>query len=210
MFRITLLSVFIFLWAKCMAFEGAIAFTLESPFDTVYYNLYVNDNYLRIDEKASNEKEIRQITIYNRKTKTINALSPERKQYVLIPYSADNKLENRSSFEIIPSTNFKVLFNKRCMQWRVKNKELQTEVVYWLSSGDYSFFAEFMNNHRRTDNIRDFFVYIPNNEKYLPMIAEERTLTRTLKHRLTVTSITNKKIENSFFAIPSSYYQVEL
>lgn len=208
--RLISLICFIFLAAKCFAFEGTLTFVIESPFDTILYNYTINNNFIRIEEKASNEKQIRQIVIYNRKNKIINILSPERKQYVTISYTPFDLQKQNNTFEIYPSTNYKIINNKRCMQWRVKNKEKQTEVVYWLSSGDYEFLSDFMNNQRRTDNIREFFVHIPNNTKYLPMLAEERTLTRELKHRLMVTSINPKHYDDSFFTIPSDYHQVEL
>jgi len=206
------LSVFCFLLSSvvCSAFEGSIRFILESPFDTVQYTIYVNESFLRIEEKMSTEKQISRITLYNRKTKSIFSLSPERKQYVIVPYSTNKNQEYSSSYEIIPTTNLKIINSKRCVQWRVKNKDHQSEVVYWLCTGDYSFFSDFMNHHNRTDNIRDFFIRIPKNDKYLPLLAEERTLTRELKHRLRTTDIIQKHFDDSFFEISSEYKLIEL
>ena len=119
--RLISLICFIFLAAKCFAFEGTLTFVIESPFDTILYNYTINNNFIRIEEKASNEKQIRQIVIYNRKTKIINILSPERRQYVTISYtpfeSAKTKIIH-SKFTLLLTIRLSTT-NAVCI-WRVK------------------------------------------------------------------------------------------
>ncbi|MCH7657168.1 MAG: hypothetical protein IIB05_02460 [Bacteroidetes bacterium] len=34
------------------------------------------------------------------------------------------------------------IFNYKCYQWRVRNKEKNTEVAYWVFNDDFNFFND--------------------------------------------------------------------
>jgi hypothetical protein len=53
----------------------------------------------------------------------------------------------------------KEILGKNCEQYRVKSKELGSEVTFWVAEGYYSFFPKLLNILKRKDSYSTFLSF---------------------------------------------------
>ncbi len=189
------------------SFEGIIEFRKTNLAEKTYYSYTVKLNKVRIDEKSEDGKTLIATLIVDLSSKEILALSHDRHLYMKREAKTTERIAG--SPKVIRSGNHRFIGDQDCEQWRVKNESDNTEISYWVTKGNYDFFLPLLGVLGRKDKFATFYLSIPDREGYFPVDAVERDLQRNEKGRLEVLKITEKKVEDNLFVVPSNYMQME-
>lgn len=189
--------------AKTDAFEGQIEIVQESSYSISYFTYFVKNDNIRIDKFDSNHI-MEQSLLINIKNKQVYILSPSKKMYTQLDIPKTNQ-PNSENYTVLKTENSRMVGNFQCYQWRVKNKERNTEVAYWVSQNNFYFFDELLRITNSIDNTYEFFEKIPDTQGFFPMLCVERTLLRREKTRTYVVNISDQTIDDQLFKIPSDY-----
>jgi len=207
----TLLTIALFtfcgLGASAQGFEGSIYFTKSNMLDVTQYVYHVKGNLVRIDEMVEGSDELVATLIVNLETEEMIALSHERNLYMQRPTRTDDV--SQKGTEIINGSLQRSIHGLNCSQIRVKNADADREVMYWVTTGNYSFFPKLLNILKRKDNFSTYYMSIPGMENKLPLMAQENTLLREKKGFLQVDKIEAKQLPAAMFAIPAGFEKVE-
>lgn len=187
------------------AFEGSIKFIQETISDTNYYTYYVKGNMVRLDvhSNCSNCEEENRL-LFNIKEGSINALHPKRKLYMTLSAHPFVPVEDKN-FKVIRTKNYKYIHDYKCYQWRVKNKEQNTEVTYWVVDDKFDFFDDFLRLWNRSEKHSKYFLQIPETNGFFPMLSVERTSLRDQKMRLEVLEVNKSELPEEMFLIPDDF-----
>lgn len=188
------------------SFEGKIYFQKKSIADTVYFTYHIKDDLIRIDEYNRFNK-LNKSVIFNISEKTIVALNPQKKLYTNIP--APKSRNSNDNSLITKSNNYRIINGYKCYQWRVKNVSKNTEVAYWVAQHEFKYFDELLRMWHNQDSNLDFFLELPENDGYMPMLSVERTLLRDEKLRFAVVDIQKINIDDGIFKIPNDYTAID-
>lgn len=185
------------------SFEGSIDLIQKSYYDTSYFTYFVKNDHVRIDKFDNNHILIQSLLI-NLKSQDVYILSPSKKLYTKLV--VDNKQNAKDdNYIILKTDNSRMVGDYKCYQWRVKNTQRNTEVAYWVSQNNFYFFEELVRLIDNTNNIYEFFEKIPETQGFFPMLSVERTLLRKEKSRTYVVNISDKKVSDDLFKIPSDF-----
>lgn len=188
--------------ANTIAFEGKIEVVHESLYNTSYFTYFVKNNNVRID-KFDNNHIIEQSLLINLENRQVYILSPTKKMYTQLDVHENNT--SSDNYTILKTENSRMVGDYQCYQWRVKNKERNTEIAYWVSQSNFYFFEDLVKLINTVDNTYEFFGQIPETQGFFPMLSVERTLLRREKSRTYVVNISNSKMSNDLFKIPADY-----
>ena len=184
-------------------FEGSITFIRKSYYDTTELRYLIKNNMIRVDEYDSDSQRIKSLLV-NLEEDRVLAIDPQRKRYRPLHVKSAGRLPD-SSFQIVKTGNFKVINGKKCFQWRVKNRKMNSEIAYWVTNTKFEFFHELINLLKRTERNYLFFEKIPSHKGYFPMLTIERTLVRDERERIVVDKIRQQKLQEDLFRIPDDY-----
>lgn len=193
------------------AFEGNVQLTRQSQYDTTYFVFYVKDSRVRVDEfNASGQ--LNKTLLVDLETESIIALSPALKVYANLSRKiSDTRISPR--FDVIKTSNFKIIEGNKCYQWRVRNRELDCEITYWVMESELSVMQKLYRILDTTENyssIPSYFRHIPDTAGFVPLVAIERNLVREQKQSLLVTSINSRKVPSKLFEIPNDYKSLKI
>lgn len=194
-------------FADAQSFEGSIEFKRIMPNDTAVYVYHVKGDKVRIDEMGSDGKVVEGSMLVNLSDKKMTALSHDRKLFMDRPYKKSDA--PKMKLEVERSANSKFINGQNCTQWRVKNKEKDTEITYWVAEGKYDFFVPLLEIINRKDNFSTYYQQVPDTKGFFPMMAVERSLLRDERGRLQVTKVSAKSLDASLFEVPKSYVKVD-
>jgi hypothetical protein len=197
----------LFLAGFSQSFEGTIEFKRILPNDTSVYVYVVKGQKIRIDELGSDGKTVQGSMLVNIADKKVTALSHDRKLYMDRPFKADDS--PKAKLELDKSENSKFINGFKCNQWRVKNKDKDSEITYWVAEGGFDFFKPLLEVINRKDNFATFYLQLPETTGFFPMLAVERSLLRDEKGRLQVTKVTKKNVDASLLEVPKGYSKVD-
>lgn len=193
--------------AFAQGFEGSIFFTKSNMLDVVQYAYHVKGNKVRIDEMKEGSDKLVATLIVDLESGDMFALSHERNLWMKRPSKdGDAKV---SGAEVKEGSLKRSIHGKNCSQYRVKNKEADRELMYWVTEGDYAFFPKLLEILKRKDNFSSYYLSLPDLDHKLPLMAEENTLLREKKGFLQVDKIEEKELASVMFDIPESYEKVE-
>jgi len=188
---------------KAGSFEGSILMIKESCYDTAFLTYYVSDGRIRI-EKLTSKKQLQNVYIINTENEEVFIVDPAKKLYAKLKRKVP-ETNNESKFAILKTTNFKLINGIKCFQWRVKNREKNTEISYWVTQNNFDFFEKMVKILNQTDLSLEFFSQIPQSLGFFPMLSVERNLVRDEKNRTSVLQINRRSIDSAMFHIPSDY-----
>lgn len=189
--------------ASTEAFEGKIEVVHKSHYDTSFFTYFVKSNHVRID-KFDSDHTIEQSLLINLENKQVYILSPAKKMYTQLEVKT-NSNSNSDNYTILKTENSRMVGDYQCYQWRVKNKERNTEIAYWVSQNNFYFFEDLVKLINNTDNTYEFFGKIPETQGFFPMLSVERTLLRREKSRTYVVNISDNEVSKDLFKIPADY-----
>jgi hypothetical protein len=188
---------------KAGGFEGSILLVKESCYDTAFYTYYVSDGKIRI-ERLTSKKQLQNVYIINTQNEEVYIVDPSKKLYAKLKKKSP-ETNNESKFTILKTANFKSINGIKCFQWRVKSREKNTEISYWVTQNNFDFFEKMVKILNQTDLSLEFFSQIPQSQGFFPMLSVERNLVRDEKNRTSVIQINRKSIDSAMFHIPSDY-----
>lgn len=193
--------------ALAQSFEGSIYFTKSNMVDVTRYAYHVKGNMVRIDEMQEGKDALVAAMLVNLETGETIALSHDRKLYIKRPKGAEVTLP--AGLEVKKGDLQKSIHGRNCSQYRVKSRELDREVTYWVAEGDFAFFPKLLDILKRKDNFSTFYQAIKATDGMFPMTADEMTLLRDKKGFLQVDKIETKKLDAKMFEIPAGFEKVE-
>lgn len=193
--------------AFAQGFEGSIYFTKSNMMDVTQYAYHVKGNMVRIDEMVEGSDKLVATLLVNLETGEMIALSHERNLWMKRP-SKDEDSESGNA-EVKEGTLKRSIHGMNCSQYRVRDKDADREVMYWVTEGDYSFFPKLLSILKRKDNFSTYYMQLEGLENKLPLMAEENTLLRDKKGFLQVDKIEKKKLADALFQIPAGFEKVE-
>jgi hypothetical protein len=193
--------------ANAQEFEGSIYFTKSNTEEATQYAYHVKGNMVRIDEIIDDNDKLVATLLVNLETKEMIALSHERNLYLKRPRTGE--LAPVQGLEVKKGDLEKKLLGKNCEQYRVKSKELNSEVSYWVTEGYFSFFPKLLKILKRKDNYSAFYLSLRDLDRKFPMVANEMTLLRDKKGFIQVDKMEAKKLDDKMFVIPAGFEKVE-
>ncbi|MCF8258550.1 MAG: DUF4412 domain-containing protein [Flavobacteriales bacterium] len=193
--------------ATAQNFEGSIYFTKSNMMDVTRYAYHVKGNMVRIDEMQEGKEDLVAALLVNLETQETIALSHERKLYMKRPKGTP--VETPKGLELKKGELQKSINGRNCSQYRVKSRELDRELTFWVTDGNFDFFPKLLNVLKRKDHYSTFYLSIPDLNGKFPLTADELTLLRDKKGFLQVDKIESKKLDDRMFAIPAGFEKVE-
>ncbi|MBL4585913.1 MAG: DUF4412 domain-containing protein [Flavobacteriales bacterium] len=176
--------------------------------DVTQYAYHVKNNMVRIDEVVEGSDDLVATLLVNLETEQMIALSHERNLYMKRPRKSGRTTASEGSV-VVEGSLKRSIHGINCSQFRVKNKEANREVMYWVSEGDYAFFPKLLSILKRSDNFSTYYMSLPNLENKLPLMAQENTLLREKKGFLQIDKLEKKELADSLFEIPEGFEKVE-
>lgn len=202
------LLVFLFLLVqpseKQEVFQGSINIQKESLYESSFLTYHVKDNMVRIEE-YDEEKELQTVLLADLISRKVIAMNPEKKVYKRIHTRPYSELMTSNNYEVIKTDYRRKVNGFTCYQWRVRNKDLNTEIAYWVINENFSFWDDLLKLLNNSENNYSFYLRIPNNDGFIPVLAVERTLVRNEKVRYSITNIMKSDLDNSLFEVPPDY-----
>ena len=200
--------VFLFGNLNAGEFEGRIKVMKKTYYDTSYFFYSVKDDKVRIDQ-YNQYNRLTNSFILDTDEMSVFALNTNHNIYKeLIPSNPSN-LANQKKYEVIKTDNTKEINGYLCCQWRVRNREKNSEIAYWVTKNGFGFFDDMVKLLNLVGNSSEFFSHIPGNDGFLPILTVERTLVRYEKLRLVVTDVEHTSLSEDIFKIPSGYREFD-
>jgi hypothetical protein len=200
-----LLLITIFQKTIACDFEGNLTIIKETFYDTTYFNFSIQKNMVRIDQKNT-QKQVIQSIIINLDNEKITVLSPNYKLFTYIQSNYRNQ-DNLSNLSILPTQGYKIINGYKCYLWRVRDENLNSEISYWVYSSQYDFFQKVIRILNGTEDYSDLFYSYAQieNSRGIPILSVERTLVREEKSKITITNLSNRKVNPNIFVVPKDY-----
>lgn len=185
-------------------FEGKIFMAYRTIYDTTFYTYNVKDEFVRIDEFDKNKKMTKAL-IVNLKDKSIIAINPSKKLYTTLSTKKEPMTSDTPGFDVIRTTNYMTINGYKCNQWRVRNKEMNCEITYWVAVDKFAFFDDLLRLLNMNEKSLSYFLMIPQPPGAMPMLTVERTLMRDEKNSVAVLQVEEAKMNQSLFQVPKEY-----
>lgn len=184
-------------------FEGIIEFKRTNYYDETNYIYYVSATKVKIDE-LNKEGKVTGTMLVDLKTKEVLAVNHERKLYMEI--KSKPSVKDLSKSQIFKTTEKKEIMGHSCTKWTVSNPDFKSKAAYWvMDDANYFFFNPLLNALNRKDKIALYFMQIPENIGYFPIVGEEVGFDGKLRSKLETTKMVKKKLDPSTFKIPAGY-----
>ncbi len=211
-------SISLFIWVMGMMvmfssrvvaqpFEGTIEFRKATETDTTNYIYYVKGLKVRIDEIGNKSHKAEGTYLIDMDQKEVRALNHERKLYMDQPTPPAPVL--KGVFEIKKGNAVKNLQGYKCTEYTVINREENTQIIYWIADGKFSFFEKLLRQLNRKDKSSVYFLQIQNIKNTFPMLSVQTNIDGKDEIRLEVTKIVKKEIDTNMFEIPKGYSKFE-
>jgi hypothetical protein len=203
----------IILSASVFAFEGNIQLIKQSHYDTTYLIFYIKDSKARVDE--FNERgQLTKTLLINLNSGNIIALSPALKLFTDVTHHNKEMVsKSNRQYSVIKTSNYKMIEGKKCFQWRVRNRLLDSEITYWVMESDNQMMGKLyaiLNSTENYSSISSFYLQIPETNGYVPILAVERNLVWEEKQSMHITSINERKVSGRLFEIPKDYKNLRI
>jgi hypothetical protein len=184
-------------------FEGQIAVRRVSVYDTTFYSLKVKNHKVRIDEHCTRHSNDNYFLIDLHKCKTL-VVNQEMQAFKVLESSKQAKLPD-SELKVTKTSNYKQINGYTCYQWRIRHEAANLELVYWVTKAPFDYASTLFCHFGDLKQYGKFFERIPGSSGYIPILLEERTLTRQLKASVQIESIQSKPVDRILFSIPDNF-----
>jgi hypothetical protein len=184
-------------------FEGTIEFTRKNYFDETKYIYHITSSKVRIDE-LDKDLKVTGTMLVDLKTKKVIAINHDRKLHMEI--TSKPSVKDLSKSETFKTTEKKNILGLNCVKWTVSNPDYKSKAEYWVvEDGSYFFFKDLLTALNRKDKVALYWMQIPENSGFFPIVGQEKGFDGKLKSKLSATKMTKKKIDESKFKIPAGY-----
>jgi hypothetical protein len=193
--------------ASAQNFEGIIEFKKQTGKNEVNYVYYVKGNKVRIDEFASETRNVEASFILGLKDSSMIYLNHKRKMWgTRKPSSA---LAAPAGCVATQTKNVKEIFSYKCTEYIVKNAADSTEVSFYIAPGKFTFFAPMMKLLNRQEKFATYLLAVPLKDGAMPLLAVEKDLAGNEKSRLEVTRLEQKTLADGMFLTPKDFTEVK-
>jgi len=185
-------------------FEGEIIFIKQDNLDTSYISYQIKGNKVRFEE-LNNRKQVDNYIIADLNKKNILAINPKRKLYVSLPVYQWNNVPDTINYQTTKTGNHKTIKGFNCFQWRIINKQEDTEVQFWAPENHFDFYLNFLQIINQPVKTSIYYLNSPGIYSKLPFEYNERSLLRELRMHMEVLSIEKKSLQDALFEIPQGF-----
>lgn len=188
-------------------FEGEIMYIKTSYSDTLYYVYTIKDSCVRIDEYDKFNRPSRAY-IVNLQDESVMIVNPNKQLYAKMEHLPQK--EDSQNLEVISTGNYKYINGYKCSQWRVRNIASNSEITYWVAGENFNFYTPMSQIAMSIEDYFLFFKALPNAKMKggMPMLIENKTLTRASKATISVIGIKPHNVDPSVFSL-SQYQKFE-
>ncbi|MBN2669771.1 MAG: DUF4412 domain-containing protein [Bacteroidales bacterium] len=187
-------------------FKGIVEYVEYTPFDTVYYKVYISDGKIRVDAFDSKEEvNADKILIYDLKNQKIFAMKPSQQIYKTLNAEKEGSISIEGCEVKINQRNYRMINGYKCVQYRVINKIENTDVTYWIPEEDFPFYYQMVSMKHSLKRVHKYFYMLPNYQVAFPMHTVERTMLREEKSSYKVIQMNETPLSESIFTIPEGY-----
>ena len=204
---LTVVFAFSALISSAQQFQGSVYFTKSNMKDFTNYVYHVKGDMVRIDEMVEGSNDLVATLLVDLEKEEMYALSHERNLWMKRPNKDGNPVAD--GVEIKEGTLKRSIHDKICRQIRLKKKEDDRELMFWVTEGEYAFFPKLLKVLKRKDYFSTYYLNIDGIDEMMPLMAEENTLLREKKGFLQVDRIEVKELPDSMFKIPEDYEKME-
>jgi len=200
-----LLSLILLLTSLVLhAFEGELVLQRHNVYDSTIIKYYVKGDLIRMDV-FNHQQKLQKSYLINEKENRVYLINARKKLFKEIPYSSFDSKSQAGNPAIIKTGNTKIIDGLKCEQWRVRNTEKNSEITYWVTKDRTLYTPKYLSLITASDNIVNSFSIIPDADGFTPLFIVERTLVRSEKESIKVSSFSAKPLAQSFFTIPKDY-----
>lgn len=185
-------------------FEGVIEFE-QQKHDTTTYAFFVKGDLVRIEEYDA-KGNVTGVQLVNLHTEKVVALNTQRKIFINIKNTAPLP---EVDLDIQKTNETKRIDGYMCSKVMVNDKSNGASAEYWMTKGDFAFFAELIRVLNRKDPIS---LYLFKTGLASGEFAVESTYTKPDGKRgvaLKTKRIESKELKGSLFDIPKGYTELE-
>lgn len=203
------IALLTFTTAVFAQFEGSIEFRFETKKDTTTNIYYVKSHNVKLDQIGKKSGKVEGSFVFDLNAKSIKFVNPARKVW------GDHKSETppsvKGTCEVTKGKTTKMVGGKMCTEYTVKNIEENTQIVYFITTEKFDFFAPLVKLWNRKDKQSIYFNKITDLPKgAMPMLSHETTLdTKMQVSKLEVIKIEKKTIDAATVSVPSDYKKFE-
>ena len=187
--------------SKAIAFEGHITFVQSTSYDTLWLRYSIKGDKIKIN-KYDRDNNLLQCLLVDISEEQVTAVDYKQKLYRPLDLEQEDLSEEKKKYTIIQTNNFREVNGIKCYQWRVRHRESNSEVAYWVTRRNFDFFHDLIKLLERSNKIYHFFSQIPANDGFFPMLAVERSLLRRERQRIAVSEIKYESVQDDLFKIP--------
>jgi hypothetical protein len=207
---IFLLSVLFYTTTCAQSFEGRIHLARIVGTDTAYYQYYVKEPNIRIEE-LDNKGRIQGFLVMNMLSNKIFAVNPNNKMWMV--YENKVKTEVTGNVECARTGNFKNIAGKLCELWAVTNAKEQTTIDYWVAQGNFNFFVPHLQALNRKEKLANYFITLPNTDGCIPLEAYQHSKDAGNKNApnqiIRTIKVEEKIVDIKLFKVPNMYRKYE-
>jgi hypothetical protein len=191
--------------ASAQNFEGIIEFKRVNYYDATNYIYYISSDKVRIDELGEDGKVTGTMLVYL-KTKQVFAVNHDRKLFMEI--KSKPSIKDLSNSKIFKTAETKKVLGFNCTKWTVDNPDFKSRAEYWvINDANYFFFNQLLTVLNRKDKIALYFMQIPENAGFFPIVGIEKGYDGKLRSKLQTTKMTRKKVDTKLFNVPAGYVE---
>ncbi|MCC7301725.1 MAG: DUF4412 domain-containing protein [Bacteroidia bacterium] len=184
-------------------FEGTIAFSKKTAYDTINYLYYIKGDKVRIDELNSKTGKVEGTFLIDLKAGTMTSLSHERKMYLEQKTPAPSKPAGECKVE--KTKNTKTINGYKCVEYKVTNSTENTIVSHWVAAGKFNFFSKMLKVLNRKDKFSVYFQQIPGMDGMFPMYSTLSAMDGKVTETMDATKVEKKAVDAGLFSIPAGY-----
>jgi hypothetical protein len=193
---------------SAQSFEGVIEFRQQTSTDTINRVYYVKGDKVRIDEIGSMSKKVEGTFLVDLKAGKMVFLSHERKLWGEQPTSMPGEVKGTPTVTRTKET--KTIQGYKCVKYVVKNKDDNTQIVYWIASGKFDFFGKMMKVLNRKEKVATYYGKLTGVDGMFPFLAVETGIDgKDERGRLEVTKVEKKVVDASMLEVPKGYNKLE-
>lgn len=193
------------------SFEGQIQLVRIVGTDTAYYQYYVKEPNIRIEE-LDKKGVIQGYLIMNMLSSKVFAVSPAKKMWMLLDTKTKTAVQGK--VECAHTGNYKNIAGVLCELWAVTNTKERTSIDYWVAKGNYNFFVPHLQALNRKEKLANYFIALTNVTGCIPLEAYQHSKDEqnkaTTNQSIKTLKVTSKKIDMKLFKVPAMYRKFDL
>lgn len=208
-FRLLLAGLGLSLMSVAQSFEGSVEFKMETNKDTTTNIYYVKGNDVKLDQIGRKSGKVEGSFVFNLASNEIKYVNPVRK--VWGEHKSETMPVVKGTCIVSKGSGTKTVQGQKCVEYKVKNTDENTEITYWIANGKYDFFVPLVKAWKRKDKQSIYFNQIKDLPKgSMPLLSEEREISSgDLISKLEVSKLAKMSVDASKLSIPADYKKFE-